>query len=93
MAYCDIAHSRCERTKLISKVESKSQRCLIPAMKYFRCERTKLISKVESKSQHQPLFREYYGGCERTKLISKVESKSQLTYDTGSTFEDVKELS
>ena len=42
---------RCERTKLISKVESKSQLVGITSTQFARCERTKLISKVESKSQ------------------------------------------
>ncbi len=42
---------RCERTKLISKVESKSQHRCVGLESACRCERTKLISKVESKSQ------------------------------------------
>ena len=46
----------CERTKLISKVESKSQHIIIPGLDTGRCERTKLISKVESKSQLALLY-------------------------------------
>ena len=42
---------RCERTKLISKAESKSQPTNISAIAGAGCERTKLISKAESKSQ------------------------------------------
>ncbi len=41
----------CERTKLISKVESKSQLIEQSPLVEDGCERTKLISKVESKSQ------------------------------------------
>jgi len=41
----------CERTKLISKVESKSQLLGGCSSGKIWCERTKLISKVESKSQ------------------------------------------
>jgi hypothetical protein len=47
----------CERTKLKSKVESKSQHSFLYSGFKYGCERTKLISKVESKSQriHFPL--------------------------------------
>ncbi len=42
----------CERTKLVSKSESKSQQQLRELIHLVRCERTKLVSKSESKSQH-----------------------------------------
>ena len=46
---------RYARTKLISKVESKSQLQTLSQSQLKGCERTKLISKVESKSQLKQL--------------------------------------
>ena len=47
----DVEKLGCERTKLISNVESNSQPKRQPLNNSVRCERTKLISNVESNSQ------------------------------------------
>ena len=83
----------CERTKLISKVESKSQPAELIRYNGMSCERTKLISKVESKSQQREGAAALFPCCERTKLISKVESKSQLCIMYDRYLTAVKELS